>query len=74
MWERNDGDHVEAGGSQFTKCRNHTKLDNMGTKQPQINRARILGYGTKQPQIDRVRILGYRQYYLNTHKTWGKYY
>ena len=35
------------GGSQFTKCRIHSKLDNMGTKQAQIDRARILGYGTK---------------------------
>ena len=57
---------MEAGGSQITKRRIHNELNNMGTKQPQIDRARILGNGTNQPQIDRTRILGYRQYYRNT--------
>ena len=49
---------MEAGGSQFTKCRIHNELDTMGTNQPQIDRARILGYGTKQPQTDREKYWG----------------
>ena len=44
---------MEAGGSQFTKCQNHTELDNVGTKRPQIDPARIWGYRKYYPTLTR---------------------